>query len=148
MDFLVVYGLILLLFFVIFFLNGWHRLSSESLYSQNIFRTAIGVPISAFLFFGYFAWVGHTPELSAEGFNRFVSISTLPLGLLSLSIPLVAIITSVHRSLQTHTQIEKANDQIALAMKKNILDEFFLREKNFVDKCAFIEKQVGSLCLL
>ncbi|WP_217438627.1 hypothetical protein [Pseudomonas putida] len=83
--------------------------------------------------------------MSADGLNTFISISKLPLGLLSLSIPLVAIVASVHHSIQTEAQISSAMTQIDLAEKKNSLDEYYAREKNLVEKCAFIEKRTGNL---
>lgn len=144
MGWLILYGFLLLLTVWFFYSNKWYELTYESLTSQKMFWAAIFVPVLSFLYFGAFAWLGKSVDLSSEGLNKFIDISKLPLGLLSLSIPFVAIITSLHRSIQTAAQISTANNQIALVKKKNSLDELFLREKNFVDKCAFIEAQVGE----
>lgn len=144
MWFLTLYGLFILSTAWFFHYRKWYELTHEPLTSQKLFWAAVFVPLLSFLYFGFFAWSGKTVDLSSGGLNKFIDISKLPLGLLSLSIPFVAIITSLHRSIQTATQISTANSQIALVKKKNSLDELFLREKNFVDKCAFIEKQVGD----
>lgn len=123
----------------------WYVIDHSSLLRQGLFWWAIIVPVLSFFYFGYFAWSGYTVSLDSEGFNQFVSISKLPIGLLSLSIPLVAIVVGAHRSIQTREQIESTTDQIAITKKKNSLDEYYAREKNFLDKCVFVEKRVGAL---
>lgn len=145
MIWLIAYGLALLLIVMIYCFKGWYKLTYEPLTSQKLFWAAIFIPLLSFLYFGLFSWVGHSVDMSSKGLNTFITISKLPLGLLSLSIPFVAIVTSLHRSLQTATQISTANIQIGLAKEKNSLDELFSREKNFSDKCEYIEKHVGSV---
>lgn len=145
MIWLVLYGVVLSLIAVIYYSKDWYKLTCKPLTYQGLFWAAIFIPLLSFGYFGYFAWKGHSVDLSSDGLNKFITISKLPLGLLSLSIPFVAIITSLHRSIQTAAQISSANTQIELAKKKNSLDELFSREKNFVDKCTYIEKQVGSV---
>ncbi|MEC6746830.1 hypothetical protein [Pseudomonas qingdaonensis] len=142
---LLIYVAILTTFAIIFWHKKWYNLDHSSLLRQGMFWSGIFIPLFSFLFFGCFAWIGYHPDLSADGLNNFISISKLPLGLLSLSIPLVAIVASVHRSIQTKEQISSAMAQINLAEKKNSLDEYYAREKNFVEKCAFIEKKTGIL---
>ncbi|HCT2845286.1 TPA: hypothetical protein OTO72_002976, partial [Salmonella enterica subsp. enterica serovar Kentucky] len=145
MIWLIVYGISIFSIALIYYFMGWYKLTYNSLTSQGLFWGAIFVPFLSFLYFGFFAWKGHSVDMSSEGLNTFIMISKLPLGLLSLSIPFVAIITSLHRSIQTATQISSTNTQIELIKKKNSLDELFSREKNFVDKCVYIEKQVGDI---
>ncbi|WKC46145.1 hypothetical protein [Pseudomonas veronii] len=142
---LLVYVAILTTLAIIFWHKKWYRLDQSSLLSQGVFWAGILIPLFSFVFFGSYAWTRYHIDLSAEGLNTFISISKLPLGLLSLSIPLVAMVASVHRSIQTEAQISSAMTQINLAQKKNSLDEYYAREKNLVDKCAFIEKKTGSL---
>lgn len=129
----------------IFWLRDWYKIDHSSLLSQGMFWGGLIIPLVSFVYFGCYAWEGYSLSLNAAGLNEFISISKLPLGLLSLSIPFVAIVTSVHRSIQTQEQISTAMSQIELAKKKNSLDEYYAREKNFVDKCSFVEKKVGSL---
>ena len=128
-----------------FWYKKWYKLDHSSLLSQGMFWGAMAVPTISFFYFGGFAWQGYVPSLDADGLNEFISISKLPIGLLSLSIPLVAITASVHRSIQTQEQILSALNQVSLAKKKNSLDEYYVREKNFLDKCSFVEKRVGKL---
>ncbi|HEC2575099.1 TPA: hypothetical protein R2K49_003018 [Raoultella ornithinolytica] len=145
MIWLSVYGISIIIIVVIYFVYGWHKLNDNPLTSQGLFWGAILVPLFSFFYFGFFAWNGHSVNMSSQGLNTFIMISKLPLGLLSLSIPFVAIITSVHRSIQTAAQISSSNTQVKLAKRKNSLDELFSREKNFVDKCVYIEKRVGDI---
>lgn len=145
MIWLIVYAALFFSIALLYYLMDWYKLTYSSLTSQWLFWGAIFVPFLSFLYFGIFAWKGHSIDMSSEGLNRFIIISKLPLGLLSLSIPFVAIVTSAHRSIQTATQISSTNTQIELIKKKNALDELFSREKNFVDKCVYIEKQVGDI---
>ena len=145
MIWLITYFVFLSVTAISYFIKGWHNLNHESLTSQKLFWAAILIPLISFVYFGVFAWAGHSVEMSSVGLNKFIEISKLPLGLLSLSIPFVAIITGLHRSIQTAAQISSANIQIELAKRKNSIDELFSREKNFVDKCAYIEKQVGEI---
>lgn len=142
---LLIYVATLIVLAIFFWYKKWYKLDHSSLLSQGMFWGGIIIPLFSFVFFGFYAWKNHCIDLSANGLNTFISISKLPLGLLSLSIPLVAIVASVHRSIQTEAQISSAMTQIDLAKKKNSLDEYYAREKNLVDKCAFIEKKTGSL---
>lgn len=142
---LLIYSAILTTIAIMFWHKKWYKLDQSSLLSQGIFWLGILIPFFSFVFFGCYAWARYHIDLSAEGLNTFISISKLPLGLLSLSIPLVAIVASVHRSIQTEAQISSAMTQIDLAKNKNFLDEYYAREKNLVDKCAFIEKKIGNL---
>lgn len=129
----------------LFWYNKWYKIDHSSLLSQGMFWGALTIPSLSFFYFGHYAWQGYALSLNADGLNEFISISKLPLGLLSLSIPLVAIVASVHRSIQTEEQISSALNQLSLAKKKNSLDEYYAREKNFLDKCSFVEKRTGSL---
>ncbi|WP_016970558.1 hypothetical protein [Pseudomonas tolaasii] len=142
---LLIYVATLSVLAILFWHKKWYKLDQSSLLSQGMFWGGIIIPLFSFVFFGSYAWKRYHIDLSAEGLNTFVSISKLPLGLLSLSIPFVAIVASVHRSIQTEAQISSAMTQLDLAKKKNALDEYYAREKNLVDKCAFIEKKIGSL---
>ena len=142
---IIIYVAILIVLAIIFWYKRWYKLNQSSLLSQGMFWVTIWVPLFSFLFFGSYAWQYYDVDLNAKGLDTFIEISKLPLGLLSLSIPLVAIVSSVHRSIQTEAQISSAMTQIDLAKKKNSLDEYYVREKNLVDKCAFIEKKAGTL---
>lgn len=102
--------------------NVWFMLNPKyGLGSQTLFWVVILVPLVWFLFFGLFSWRGYSVELSAGGFEEFIKISTLPIGLLSLSIPLTALVTYLHSTAQTAKQIEKNEREL-----------FYLHRREFV----------------
>lgn len=139
------YFLFLIFTGLVLWYKKWYVIDHSSLLRQGFFWWALIVPVISFFYFGCFSWRGYSISLDSQGFNEFVSISKLPIGLLSLSIPFVAIVVGVHRSIQTRVQINSTASQIALTEKKNSLDEYYAREKNFLEKCVFVEKRVGIL---
>lgn len=80
--------------------------TNKGLGSQGLFWFSIILPLVYFLTFGFVAWRGSTLRLDAEGFKTFISISTLPLGMLSLAVPLSVSVARFHGSKQTAKQIE------------------------------------------
>ncbi|MBN7770475.1 hypothetical protein KUV44_12290, partial [Marinobacter daepoensis] len=51
------------------------------------------------------------PEWTLTGFNNFVALFKLPIGLASIAIPLAALVASHHRSIQTASQIISQQEQ-------------------------------------
>ncbi|WP_272520305.1 hypothetical protein [Providencia sp. PROV223] len=131
MDSLKALAFIVGYFVIIYFIvNYEHKkksfeIDAKPLSEQTLFRLAIIIPIVSFLYFGVFAWWGKTPVISAHGFKRFIEISTLPLGLLSLTIPFTAVINNIHRTIQTNEQIEQTK-------RKSESDLFYSHRKDFV----------------
>lgn len=80
--------------------------TNKGLGSQGLFWFSIILPLVYFLVFGFVAWRDTTLRLDAEGFKNFISISTLPLGMLSLAVPLSVSVARFHGSKQTAKQIE------------------------------------------
>ncbi|ELY6322083.1 hypothetical protein SNQ60_003935 [Cronobacter turicensis] len=126
-------SLVLVLYVLYLFIEFWHirrtkafEMDAAPLPKQHLFRSAIRIPLISFIIFGGCAWWGHTPNLSAEGFQNFLELSKLPLGLLSLSIPFAAIVTNMHRTIQTDEQIREAR-------KKNLSDLFHSHQKNTIE---------------
>lgn len=111
--------------------------SSDGLARQGLFWLVMLVPLLYFLIFGWMVWRGHSPALNVDGFKEFVRITTLPLGLLSLSIPLTALVSKLHSTAQ-------AAKQIQLAEVKNNHDLFYLHRREYV---AFFQ-QVGEVNFL
>ncbi|EKF5515624.1 hypothetical protein OZQ25_004908, partial [Escherichia coli] len=72
------------------------------------------------------SWVNYKFQFNQEGFNNFISISKLPLGLLSLCIPFVAIVNNIHRTIQTDEQIQQTKT-------KNRTDLFYSHQKNYIE---------------
>jgi len=97
-----------------------------------LFWLVILVPIFYFFEFGYFSWQGRSVSLSAAGFTKFIDISKLPIGLLSLSIPLTALVAKLHSTAQTAKQIKLSNKQIDIAEAKNNQDLFYLHRREFI----------------
>lgn len=111
-----------------------YKIDAKPLTQQTLFWLAIVIPIVSFIYFGLFAWWGKTPVFSAHGFERFIKISTLPLGLLSLAIPFTAVINNIHRTVQT-------NEQIKQAESKNKSDFYFSHRKNTIDIFSSLIKE-------
>ncbi|HFG9608431.1 TPA: hypothetical protein ACIUCP_004776, partial [Salmonella enterica subsp. enterica serovar Typhimurium] len=76
--------------------------------------------------FGIICWYGHTLRIDSTGFNNFLSISKLPLALLSLSLPFGVVVNNVHRTIQTDKQIKEAE-------RKNKADSFYSHRKNTIE---------------
>ncbi|WLH55579.1 hypothetical protein [Pseudomonas sp. FP2294] len=93
----------------------------HGLSKQALFWIVVLTPIIYFTLFGWSVWKTQTPSLSIEGFNKFIEISKLPIALLSLSIPLAALVTKLHSTAQTARQIEKNKHEL-----------FYLHRREFV----------------
>jgi hypothetical protein len=77
----------------------------------------------------------YTFSWTAEGFNLFLELSKLPLGIASLSIPLGTIAAVMHRSAQTSKQIE-----LSLELSKN--KDFKEHRNDFIDELnGFLPKE-------
>lgn len=108
------------------------KMDSEPLTKQTLFWLSIIVPIFSFLYFGSFAWKEYVLKIDADGFKKFIEVSALPLGLLSLSIPFTSVVNNIHRTIQTNKQIKEA-------MTKNNSDLFYSHQNNFI---SFINSSV------
>jgi hypothetical protein len=85
----------------------------------------------------------HTPlvlDLSSHGFNFFVSVFRFPLGVLTLIIPIVALLAANHRSEQTKEQIRITGVQNNFANYYKHLEEFI----KYLDKQKGCENIAGS----
>ncbi|KZP61099.1 hypothetical protein A3N37_18150 [Enterobacter ludwigii] len=105
--------------------NGF-SMNEQPLSEQLLFKAAVRVPLISFIFFGWFAWSGHPPSFTSKGFSNFIERGKLPLGLLSLSIPFLAVINNIHRTIQTDAQIKESK-------KKNLSDLFYSHQKNTIE---------------
>lgn len=92
--------------------NRW--LNHNSLHRQPVFWIAVMWPTSAFLLLGSEVWFNYVPPTTETGYEKFLEISKLPLGVLASGLAAAAFIASIHRSIQTAKQIEhndkKQND--------------------------------------
>ncbi|MEH6397704.1 hypothetical protein [Pantoea sp. Haah2121] len=96
--------------------------TEKSIGHQGIFWFSIILPMVYFFLLGSLAWSGYTFRFDAEGFKTFVSISALPLGVLSLAIPLSASVSRFHATKQTAKQIQ-------IVSQKNNIDLFHAHRK-------------------
>jgi hypothetical protein len=68
-----------------------------------------------------------------QGFNNFVNFFQVPLGLLALIIPIVALLASNHRSVQT-------KEQIRLALAQNNFSNYYKHIEEFEKFCRKIQE--------
>lgn len=101
-------------------------MDEKPLTRQYLFKQSIRIPLLSSLYFGVFSWLGHSPQFDSDGFNNFIAISKLPIALLSLSIPFVAVVANIHRTVQTNRQIEEAK-------QKNLSDSHYSHLKFVTD---------------
>jgi hypothetical protein len=78
---------------------------------------------------------------SVEGFANFLTIFALPIGVASLSIPLVAVCASQHRSVQSAAQIKATQSQIQAANSQNLLTNYYKHLEEFK---KYIEDEVNK----
>ncbi|MBF4554840.1 hypothetical protein H7698_02055 [Pseudomonas sp. p50] len=95
----------------------------KGLLHQKLFWLCIIIPILYFIAFGYIAWQGYSISLTADGLATFLSTSTLPLALLSTSLPLTVIVASFHSTHQTALQINQTKDTYELETSRKEQEE-------------------------
>ncbi|MEQ9744908.1 hypothetical protein ABRQ05_11425 [Pectobacterium actinidiae] len=111
---------------------SWLRLDEKKLSQQWIFRLAIAIPFTISFLLCIPLWFETTFDFSSTGYAKFLSIFSLPIGVLSLSIPLVAIVAHIHRTIQTEKQIELVNE-------KNTSDRFYSHHKYITETFSLIK---------
>ncbi|GKW15874.1 hypothetical protein PEC301937_18230 [Pectobacterium carotovorum subsp. carotovorum] len=104
----------------------WLQLDEKRLSQQWIFRLAIAIPFAISFLLCIPLWFETTFDFSSTGYAKFLSMFSLPIGMLSLSIPLVAIVAHIHRTIQTEVQIN-------VTTEKNLADGFFSHHKFFIE---------------
>ncbi|MZG45153.1 MULTISPECIES: hypothetical protein [Dickeya] len=118
-------------------------MSDKRLTKQRLFCQSVRFPVISGFYFGVFSWIGHEPKFNSDGFLYFIEISKLPIGMISLAIPFVAIVSSIHRTIQTEAQMKKIQKQIDMATKKNRSDSYIAHFKT----CSDIFKTLPSFIL-
>ncbi|MBN7768238.1 hypothetical protein JYP33_21070, partial [Pectobacterium brasiliense] len=102
------------------------RLSNQWLFwffivTPLIFSIALCIPL----------WKETSFNFSSTGYTNFLSMFSLPIGVLSLSIPLVAIVAHIHRTIQTEVQIQESRG-------KNLSDTFYSHHKYHIEEFSKI----------
>ncbi|PCM46525.1 hypothetical protein CP335_26945 [Pseudomonas fluorescens] len=117
------------------YLYPFHIDANRGLAEQGYLWLSIFGPILYFLMFGQYSWEGYTLSVSSSGLTEFLKISTLPLGLLSLSIPLSILVARIHATHQTSVQI------IATQFKNNV-DGYYAHRKAMFEYFGALKKIV------
>ncbi len=114
-------------------------LNTDRLHLQYFFQIALFIPFITSMFLMF--WVGHKypPRWDSIGFNFFLDIQKLPLGILALSPILGAFVVYAHRSLQTEKQIKTAEKQLEEAQKKNKVDIYISQRKFIIEQLESIK---------
>ncbi|MFV9373434.1 hypothetical protein ABQ485_02135 [Citrobacter portucalensis] len=111
------------------------EMDERPLTKQYLFKQSIRIPLLSSFYFGLFSWLGHSPQFNSDGFNNFIAISKLPIALLSLSIPFVAVVANIHRTVQTNRQIQEAK-------QKNLSDSHYSHLKFVTDYFTNLPGQI------
>lgn len=101
-------------------------LNDKNLVKQPLFWASIVAPLALFLYFGFFSWNGHNPQLDSNGLTNFYNISKIPLLFLASSVPLAAMVSNLHRTIQTEAQIIETK-------KKNTNDLYYSHFKFYTE---------------
>lgn len=99
--------------------------TSKGLVHQGLLWLAVLIPVAVAASLGGWVWAEYTPELSLDGFKKFIEVSILPLAVMSLSLPLAGLISRFHSTQQTAKQIE-------VVSFKNNLDAFYTHRKELL----------------
>ncbi|MGP2800953.1 hypothetical protein ACTVLW_12860 [Serratia ureilytica] len=120
-------------------------LNEKNLTRQPLFWAALVIPLILFLISGCTVWSKYKLGFNELGYENFIKASKLPLLLLSLSVPLVAIIAHIHRTIQTEKQIEHTQEQIrntqkqiGLLEEKNKPDSYYAHLKSITEALSLI----------
>ncbi|MGY9521299.1 hypothetical protein ACTM6F_07850 [Citrobacter freundii] len=141
-----VFTIILCIGFIFFYrksnpsVSRYFEFTDKSLSKQHLFKLSIWVPfiIAALLCVPIWFDKNITFNLTSQGYGNFLDIFKLPIGVWSLSIPLVAIVAHIHRTIQTASQIETTK-------AKNLADSFFSHHKFFTEALIKLPEQVITI---
>lgn len=123
-------------------------LDDRNLARQPLFWASIFIPVILFLAFSYPLWQRSTLAFNKDAYQHFLENYKLPLYLLGTCVPLVAIVVSMHRTIQTERQlahaqkqIENTNTQIILTQTKNKTDSYYSHVKFITEALNSIKRQ-------
>lgn len=110
------------------------QLDDRKLSEQWLFRLSILMPFIISIILCIPLWLETKFDFSSKGYDTFLNLYKLPIGVLSLSIPLVAIVAHIHRTIQTAEQIQSSR-------RKNTTDSFFAHHKFMIEAFGKIPKK-------
>lgn len=105
-------------------INALSLNEDKGLFKQGALWLSLLIPFGWFLSFGITAWYEYPLSINAEGFKKFLEISTLPLALLAIGLPASVLVSRLHATHQTARQI-------SLSKEKNNVDAFYSHRKEF-----------------
>ncbi|MGA3683489.1 hypothetical protein [Pseudomonas graminis] len=109
--------------------------TEHGLLKQGLLWMAIGGPVGLGLAFGAWIWADYNVELSSLGYRKFLEISILPLGIMSISLPLAGLVSSFHST-------QQAAKQISLNKVKNNIDAFYSHRKAMIEYFSAMDDMV------
>jgi len=112
----------------------------RGLAEQGLLWVSILSPLLYFIAIGAISWGGYSISLTSEGLKTFLSISGLPLGVLSLSLPLSVLVSRLYATKQTARQIE-------ITQQKNNIDLFHSHRKELFSYFSQIDEVRYLDCL-
>jgi hypothetical protein len=83
-------------------------------------------------------------NLSEDGYKTAADLFKAPIGIIFLAIPILALLASNHRSVQTKRQMTLTNRQIELASGQNLFANYYKHVEEFMKWCDHL-KGVGSV---
>lgn len=119
------------LYFISTVIMGWYKLTPRPLYKHPFFWASTLLPIIIFCILAFFD-VSNGVSSSQKGIEHY-EISTFTFSILALIIPIVSIIASIHRSIQT-------DEQIRVTEKKNESDKYYAHQKYIVEAFNSLNK--------
>lgn len=122
---------------------------TTGLEKQPLFWLAITIPVMIALGVAIPVWLDYSISFNEEAYSKFLSISRLPIGIISLAIPLGVLIGKLHGARQTAMQIDHAKKQIENTEKqisnteKDNKTKFYL--SHFDHFCKHVDFVEGAL---
>lgn len=130
----------LALIIVSIFFALWIKRKSRpgTLFSDGLVHVSWLLPICIFLAMSAVIVQGSNLffDISLQGFECFYKLFKLPLLVLTLIVPIMAVSVSNHRSKQTLEQIDLANINLREAQSQNIFQNYFKHKEIFNDYMA------------
>ncbi|WP_435037172.1 hypothetical protein [Pseudomonas neuropathica] len=111
---------------------------------QPLFWLTIAIPVLLAILLGLPLWITHSFEFTETGYATFLRISKLPIGVISLAIPLGVLIGKLHGAKQVAVQIENTRRQIKNTERDNNTKLYISHFEHFCKNVDFIEHSLKT----
>lgn len=102
--------------------------AKQQLRQTSEFKASLLFPICSYLALSGLIWLNDGQlwawQLDSEGFRNYLELYRLPLGVLAMAVPLVAVVSSNHRSTQAAANLQAQQRQNAFSNYYSHLQEF------------------------